>query len=231
RLSKRHGALSVLEYRDNGILPDALVNYLVRLGWSHGDREVFTLDELKTLFDLDAITKSAARFDDEKLLWINSEHIKNGNDDNLGSLVVDALKAQNISAAQADVLPLLALLKERSKTVNDLADGMKYFFADKIEYEEKAAKKFLTESVAPAFKELADRLNTLDFSDKDEIESCFRALVDEKEMKLKDLAQPARVALTGGTVSPGLFDVMAALGKGKCINRVRDAIGFIEKNS
>ncbi len=228
RLSKRHGALSVLEYRDNGILPDALVNYLVRLGWSHGDREVFTLDELKTLFDLDAITKSAARFDDEKLLWINSEHIKTGDDNKLGSLVADALKARNINATPADILPLLPMLKERSKTIIDLADGMKYFFADKIDYDEKAAKKFLTESVAPAFKELADRLNALDFSDKEKIESCFRELVDEKGMKLKDLAQPMRVALTGGTVSPGLFDVMTALGKEKCINRVHDAIRFIE---
>ena len=105
---------------------------------------------------------------------------------------------------------------------------MKYFFTEKLEYDEKAAKKFLTDSVAPAFKELADRLNAVDFSDKEKIESCFRALVDEKGMKLKDLAQPARVAFTGGSVSPGLFDVMAALGKEKCENRLKDAIRFIE---
>jgi glutamyl-tRNA synthetase len=227
RLSKRHGALSVLEYRDNGILPEALVNYLVRLGWSHGDREVFRVAELKELFDLDAVTKSAARFDDEKLLWLNSEHIKTEPEGRLAPLVRSSLASRGVTASAESVAALLPMLRERSKTINGLADSMKYFFIDKVEYQEKAAKKFLTRSVAPVLSELAERLTPVDFTDKDKIENTFRALVEERGIKLKDLAQPARVAFTGGTVSPGLFDVMEALGKEKCVDRIATAVRFI----
>ncbi len=228
RLSKRHGALSVMEYRDRGVLPDALVNYLVRLGWSHGDREVFTLDELKRLFDLDAITKSAARFDEDKLIWINSEHMKIVPASVLTPLVGGILSARGVDAPPGEIEKLSPLLRPRSRTVVEIADSMEYFFADTIEFDPKAAKKFLTREIAPVLLELAERLENIDFSVQSNIEENFRGMVDEKDMKLKNLAQPVRVALTGGTVSPGLFDVMAALGKSKCVKRIRAAAKYAQ---
>jgi len=228
RLSKRHGALSVMEYRDKGILPEALVNYLVRLGWSHGDREIFSLAELKTLFDLDAVGKSAARFDEEKLGWINAEHLRALPDGRLAPMAAGALARRGVTAPVADIAPLLPMLKQRARTMDELAGSMVYFFTDTVTYQEKPAKKFLTPDVAPALEALAARLEGVDFSAPDDIEAGFNALLEQREMKLKELAQPVRVALTGGVVSPGLFEVMAALGKQKCLGRIREALSWIE---
>lgn len=225
RLSKRHGALSVLEYRDRGILPSALFNYLVRLGWSHGDREVFTIEELKKLFDLDAVTKSAASFNEEKLMWLNAEHIKMAPEDELAALAVGFLKKRGIETDETGIKPLLPMLRQRARTADDLAAGMVCFFTDRVEYDEKAAKKFLKPETAPLLLELADRLERVDFQNAENIEQEFRAMLDEKGLKLKGLAQPVRVALTGGTVSPGLFEVMSAMGKRKCLERIRAAAG------
>ncbi|MGK7346720.1 MAG: glutamate--tRNA ligase [Candidatus Nitrospinota bacterium M3_3B_026] len=226
RLSKRHGALSVLEYRDRGILPSALFNYLVRLGWSHGDREVFTIAELAELFDLDAVTKSAASFNEEKLIWLNAEHIKMAPEDQLSALAEEFLKKRNIEADEAGIKPLLPMLRQRARTAEELAAGMVCFFTDRVEYDEKAAKKFLKPEIAPVLKELAERLEKVDFGSGEDIEKEFRALLDEKGLKLKNLAQPTRVALTGGTVSPGLFEVMAAMGREKCLALIRSAAEY-----
>lgn len=224
RLSKRHGALSVLEYRDRGILPGALFNYLVRLGWSHGDKEIFSRDELVELFDLDAISKSAGAFNEEKLIWLNSEYLKTEPDAILAPLVAGFLKDKGIEASENEIIKLLPMLRQRARTVIDLADAMTYFFTESVEFDEKAVEKFLTPDIAPVLEELADRLEKVDFSSDEAIEKEFRAMLEERDMKLKHLAQPARVALTGGTVSPGLFEVMLALGKEKCVNRVRAAM-------
>ncbi|MBI4665019.1 MAG: glutamate--tRNA ligase [Nitrospinae bacterium] len=231
RLSKRHGAMSVLEYRDKGILPGAMVNYLVRLGWSHGDREVFTIDELKKLFDLDAVGKSAACFDEDKLGWINSEYMKTEPAESLAPLVSEQLSARGINAALADIVKLLPMLRQRSRTVLDLASGMAGFFTDEVVFDQQAAGKILVKQVAPALTALADKLGKSDFSKVESIESDFKALLEELGIKLKDLAQPTRVALTGGTVSPGLFEVMAALGKDKCVSRIRKAAQMAESSA
>lgn len=230
RLSKRHGAMSVLEYRDKGILPAAVVNYLVRLGWSHGDREIFTPSELKQLFDLDAVGKSAACFDEEKLTWINSEYIKTEPVEVIAPLVVEILKNKNITATGDEVGRILPMLRQRARTLLEMADGMAYFFAEHVEYHADAALKNLTPPVAPVLTELGDRLDAADFSNHDTIESAFKAFVEERSLKLKDVAQPVRVALTGGTVSPGLFEVMAALGKDKCVKRIRNAADWAVEN-
>ncbi len=227
RLSKRHGALSVLEYRDKGILPEALVNYLVRLGWSHGDQEVFSMDELKSLYDLDAVGKGSARFDEEKLLWINAEHIKTTPDETLGAMIANILMGDGIEASVGSIVPLLPMLRQRAQSVTGLAESMKYFFVDKVAYEEKAAKKFLTDDICLVLKELVERFGDVDFSDTEAIESEFKSLLESKGLKLKHLAQPVRVALTGGTVSPGLFGLLSALGKEKSVNRIKAAISFI----
>lgn len=223
RLSKRHGAMSVLEYREKGILPEAVINYLVRLGWSHGDQEVFTPDELKTLFDLDAVNKSAAAFDEDKLIWLNSEYMKTEPAEILAPLAKEFLDKKGLSVTETEIMNLLPMFRQRARTVVELADSMAVFFADTVTFDEGAAKKFLTPATAPVLTELAARLETADFSGHEKIEEVFRAVIDERGIKLKDLAQPVRVALTGGTVSPGLFEVMAALGMEKCVKRIRDA--------
>lgn len=226
RLSKRHGALSALEYRDRGYLPGALVNYLARLGWSHGDREVFSPGEMKELFNLESVSKSAARFDEEKLLWTNAEHIKTAPEGMLAELVSGLLLKEGVTASPAEVVPLLPMLRERSRTTLELANGCRYFFSDDLRFDADAVAKFFTPGIAPLLAELADRLGDIEFT-HDKIEAVFRALIEEKQVKLKDLAQPARLAVTGGTVSPPLFDVMAALGRARCAGRLRAAAARI----
>jgi glutamyl-tRNA synthetase len=223
RLSKREGALSVLEYRDKGILPEAIVNYLARLGWSHGDKEIFSIAELKSLFGLDAVGTAAARFDEEKLTWTNVEHMKTMSAaDIIGKLSV-ALPGVQISPADAASPLLIDMLKPRCRTLLELRDGVRKFLANKVEYDPKAVAKFLIPATSPLLSALADRLGAADFSRKEGVEEVFNAYLAEKGMTLKDLAQPVRVALTGGAVSPGLFEVMVFMGKEKCIGRIRSA--------
>ena len=226
RLSKRHGALSVLEYRDRGILPEAFINYMVRLGWSHGDREVFSVEEMIELFSFDSVSKSAARFDEEKMTWINSETLRAMDDKHLAECVKPYLEGEGVSATVDEIAPLMPMLKPRSKTLVDLAKSSLFIFADSVEYEEKAAKKFLKPESLALLDELADRLENIDFGVEGNIEAALTALLKEKELKLKNLAQPVRVALTGGAVSPGLYEMMAALGKEVSIKRIRTATNW-----
>jgi glutamyl-tRNA synthetase len=230
RLSKRHGALSVLEYKDLGFLPESVVNYLARLGWSHGNQELFSIDELKTLFDLDSVGKSSARFDIEKLTWVNSKHMISADLGRLSIMVVDLLKTKGIEVRVEPMKKLLPLLLERASTVLDLVNGSTYFFSEHIQYQEKAAEKFLKKSLVPLLEKLLTVLSPIDFHDKELLEREFKQFIKDQEIKLKDLAQPLRVAITGGTVSPGLFDVMAALGKEKFFDRINDAVKYIKKN-
>ncbi|MDH4183936.1 MAG: glutamate--tRNA ligase [Nitrospinota bacterium] len=229
RLSKRHGALSALDYRDKGILPEALVNYLARLGWSHGDEEIFTIEQMKSLFSLEAVGKAAARFDEEKLAWANGEHMRMKESRALAQVMaaMPGFSPRAFGDMEAESLhSLIEVLKPRSRTLLDLAHGARIFIDDKVEYDEKAVAKYLTGGIAPALSGLADRLETADFAHKEQLESVFNSYLEEKGMKLKDLAQPVRVALTGGTVSPGLFDVMFFLGREKCLRRIREAVGL-----
>lgn len=228
RLSKRHGALSVLEYRDRGFLPGALFNYLIRLGWSHGDQEIFSLDEMKEHFDFGAVSKSAAKFDEEKLTWLNTEYLRAETPQKLAPLVVPFLEEKGITPELEKIEPLIPMLVQRARTIVDLANSMSYFFIDKIKYDEKASTKFLKPEIAEPLKELADRLGGVDFSSEENIETEFRALIEERGMKLKELAQPVRIALTGGTISPGLFEVMKALGKTKSAKRIKAAGEYAE---
>ncbi|MDH5510058.1 MAG: glutamate--tRNA ligase [Nitrospinota bacterium] len=218
RLSKRHGALSVLEYRDMGILPDAFLNYLTRLGWSHGDQEVFTLDELKSKFDLDAVSKSASRFDLEKMTWTNAEHLRKM--DNKALVKISGNAFEGIPGERLETL--LEMLKPRARTLVDLAASARIYLEDGLEYDEKSVTRFLTSDTASLLSELADRLEIANFGRKEDIETVFNEYLEEKGLKLKILAQPVRVALTGGTVSPGLFDIMAFMGKDKCLARIRE---------
>lgn len=232
RLSKRHGATSVTAYKEMGYLPDALVNYLVRLGWSHGDQEVFTRDELIQYFSFENIGKSAAVFNPEKLLWLNSHYIMNSASEKLAELVIPFLITQGIigksqSLNKEWLSKAITPLKERSKTLTELANSLRYYIADDVEYNEKAKAKFLNEGSRDILIELKDKLMVVrDFS-AEEIEKVFRAIIEKHNVKLGNLAQPVRVAITGSTESPGIFEVLEIMGKEKTLKRLEKAINTI----
>jgi glutamyl-tRNA synthetase len=228
RLSKRHGATSVMAYKEMGYLPEALVNYLVRLGWSHGDQEIFSPKELIEHFDLSAVGKSPAVFNPEKLLWLNAHYIKKANPERLmeemkplwpvGANTVDAAFTQKV----------IADLQPRVKTLVELANAASFYFADEIQYEEPAAKEFLVPDVSAHLKAMAAAIPVVQNFSREGLEEFLKAFVQERDIKFKVLAQPLRVALTGKTVSPGIDEVMATLGKERVIQRINAALAYIE---
>jgi glutamyl-tRNA synthetase len=230
RLSKRHGAMSVTEYRDMGYHPDAMVNFLVRLGWSHGDQEFFTRDELIEKFNLEHIGRSAGVFNPEKLLAINAEHIRNASSESLVPHLIPFLKEKGIVAEPGDYLNgVIETLKPRSKTFIEMADGAEFYFLEKPVYDEKAAAKFLNPALLVPIKQLADGMAGLEEFDEKSLEDIFKQVMEDAGLGFGKVAQPVRVALTGKTVSPGIFEMILALGKENVISRLYDAIQFIEK--
>lgn len=229
KLSKRHGATAVTEYKDLGYLPEALVNYLARLGWSSGDQEIFSRQELIEKFSLENVGKAAAVFNAEKLLWLNHHYIQQADPARLARLVTDLLKKDGTVAAGKEpgiewFKKLVKILTERSHTLVEMKTAAIPFIVDEITMDEKAKAKHLTPDVAPLLSELAKRLKTVDPFTHSEIETIFNALITEKGLKLGKLAQPVRVALTGGTVSPGIFEVLEVMGMEKTIKRIEGAI-------
>ena len=229
RLSKRHGAMSVIAYRDMGYLPDALINYLVRLGWSYGDQEFFSRDELIEKFTLENIGKSPGIFDQEKLLALNADHIKAASPGNLSAHLLPFLKKRGCMAEQSDFLDsVIKTLNTRSKTLIDMADGALFYFQENVLYEEKAAKKFLKPASLEALKGLIDQLEPLESFNENNLENAFKKVMQTTGLKLGKIAQPVRVALTGKTVSPGIFEIIEVLGKKQVISRLQNAVRFIK---
>ena len=230
KLSKRHGATAVTEYVELGYLPEALVNYLARLGWSHGDQEIFSRQELIEKFSLDPVGKAPSVFNPEKLLWLNHHYIQQANHGRLANLVLDLLKKDGVVKTDPDIewlKRLIAILTERSHTLVEMKAGALPFIVDEITIDEKAKAKQLTPDVAPLLRELAGRLKLIEPFSREDIEKVFTSLVNEKGIKLGKLAQPLRVALTGGTVSPGIFEVIEVMGKDKVIRRIDTAVKLI----
>jgi glutamyl-tRNA synthetase len=228
KLSKRHGATAVTEYIDLGYLPESLVNYLARLGWSHGDQEIFSRQELIEKFSLENVGKAPSVFNPEKLLWLNHHYIQQADPGRLAELVLDLLKKDGIIAAgkepdQEWLKKLVKLLTERSHTLLEMKTAAIPFIVDEVQMDEKAKAKHLTPDVAPLLAELAGRLKAVELFTHTEVEKVFNSLVTEKGLKLGKLAQPVRVALTGGTVSPGIFEVLEVMGKEKAIKRIEAA--------
>lgn len=233
RLSKRHGATSVMAYRDMGFLPEALFNYLVRLGWSHGDQEIFSREELIEKFNLENVGKSAGVFNPEKLLWLNAHYIKESAPAKLGTLVRPFLEAKGFDLPKGPSLEnVVATLKERSKTILEMADFAEFYYRDEIVCDEKASEKFLKPEMVGVFESLIDRLKTIDDNEfkHDGIEKAFGDLTTEKGLKLKDVAQPVRVALTGGTISPGIFEIIEVLGKETTLKRLQKGMDFAKRS-
>ena len=232
RLSKRHGAMSVLAYRDMGYLSNALLNSLARLGWSYGNQEKFSKKELIDKFSLEKVGKSAGVFNSEKLLDLNAWYIREASDDFLAK-ELEPFLAQNgfNKLPKPQVMAALATLKKRSKTLVEMSEGACFYFQEKIDYDTKADKKFLTPEILPLLQELRDRLeHGTDFNHKG-IESIFITFLEKQDIKLKKIAQPLRIALTGKTVSPGIFEIMEVLGKKKVLGRLAVAIAHIKAKS
>jgi glutamyl-tRNA synthetase len=230
RLSKRHGAMSVTAYRDMGYLPEALLNYLVRLGWSHGDQEFFTREELIEVFDIKHIGRSAGIFDIEKLQAINADHIQAAAAPDLVSSLRPFLKDRGIEIDTGDYAArVIETLQPRSKTLDEMADAAMFYYLDDIVYEEKAARKFLKSTALEPLQLLVAKLESSADFDEKSLEDVFKAVMEETSLKLGKIAQPVRVALTGKTASPGIFEIIAILGPKRVIPRLEKAISFIEK--
>ncbi len=228
RLSKRHGAMSVTVYRDMGYLPDALINYLVRLGWSFGDQEFFTRAELIEKFSLKNIGKSAGIFDQDKLLSINADHIKAAKPQNLAKNLVPFLEKKGFSIKEGPYLEsVIKTLNTRSKTLEDMARGALFYFQDELSYEEKAVKKFLKPVALEPVRLLVDKLEQLPNFTEKKLEEAFKSVMEATGLKFGKIAQPVRVALTGSSVSPGIFEIIEVLNKEKVLQRLNAAIKII----
>ncbi len=229
RLSKRHGATSVLAYRAEGYLAEALVNFLVRLGWSYGDQEIFTREELIKYFNLEQVGKANAIFNAEKLLWLNSEYIKLTPEEKLFELVKPFLvnegylkEGENLDIKWA--CKAIKSLKERCRTLKELAHAMRYYILDYVDIDSKARQKYINENTIPILKEVTEKLEELEEFTQDKIEKIFMNMVNEKGLKLGQVAQPVRVVITGSTVSPGIYEVLEIVGKEKTLKRLRRII-------
>jgi glutamyl-tRNA synthetase len=226
RLSKRHGATSVLAYRDEGFLPEAVINYLARLGWSAGDQEIFTAAELIAKFSLDHVGASAGVFNPEKLEWVNAQHLKLTPPATVATLLEPFIAARGWTIPPGDgwLARLAAALVERSKTLVDLLDRGAYFFADAISIDPAVAAKHLARANPDAVRALRDGLATLDDWTVAAIEAVVQSVLAAHGLALGKLAQPVRVALTGGTVSPGIYEVIELIGRTRCIARLDRAL-------
>jgi glutamyl-tRNA synthetase len=230
RLSKRHGATSVLVYRQMGYLPEAMVNYLARLGWSHGDQEIFTQEELIRRFSLEKVGKTPAVFDPVKLEWLNGQYIKRSAADRLTSLLKPFWEAAGVSReelSRRDELWLhrvASLFQERARTLTELASSSRFVFDGKIERDESAARKVLTAEVKERVRMLSVEIEALPTFTADTLESLFRNRASDLGLKLVDLAQPFRVALSGKTVSPPIFPIIELMGWDAVRCRVEEAL-------
>jgi glutamyl-tRNA synthetase len=230
RLSKRHGAMSVTEYRDMGYLPDAFINYLARLGWSYGDQEFFTRQELIEKFSLENIGKSAGIFDLEKLAALNADHIMAVKPEQLIDPLAPFLRARGFGVEDRPfVAAVIKTLQPRSKTLQDMAEAALFYFQDDIDYEEKAARKFLKPAALQPLQLLRDELSGISAFSEENLEQAFKNVMSQTGLKLGKIAQPVRVALTGRTASPGIFEIAAIIGKDRVLKRLQKAITVIDQ--
>jgi glutamyl-tRNA synthetase len=224
RLSKRHGATSLLAYRDMGFLPGATRNYLARLGWSHGDQEIFTTAEMVHAFDPQTIQKSAAAWDMEKFSWVNAQHLKLRTIDELAAEVRPFLPVDAIADLGDDFLArALELVRERARTLVELGAALAPFVRTSVDYDAAAVAKFLGDDERTRLRSLAAEMDSLEPWTASAIDNALRSFAEAEGVKLGQVAQPLRVALTGGTASPGIFELCEVLGKPRTTTRIRNA--------
>jgi len=228
RLSKRHGAVSVMAYRDAGFLPEALLNYLVRLGWSHGDQEVFSIDEMIKLFDLKDVNKAPGSFDQDKLLWLNQEYIKTADTQHMIDQLAWHLNEQAIDISGGpDITKVIDALRERCKTLVEMAENMKMFYQDFKSFDEKVASKQFKPAAEPIITALIAKYSELEDWSSEAIHDIVKQVCDEQDVGFGKVGQPFRLALSG-TGNAGSIDTVAELvGKNRTIERLNMALDYI----
>jgi len=234
RLSKRHGATSVTAYRDSGYLADAVVNYLARLGWSFGDQEIFTRAELIQHFSLESVGKSAAVYNPEKLEWVNFQHLKALSPAQLAAAARPFIEARGWTQYAGDdawLARALVTLRERAKTLVELTEGARFYLVDDIEFDAKAVAKHWRAEIDTPLRELTEALKALTSWDHDALQHAFNSVMERHGLGLGKLAQPVRIALTGGAVSPGIFEVIEVLGKERTVARLQRALTQLAASS
>jgi len=231
RLSKRHGAMNILEYKQQGLLPEAMLNYLARLGWSSGDQEIFSIKELVEKFDLTHINKSSARFDAEKLKWVNQQHLSSLDNQKLSELLAEQAAKDDIELPSMEKMLLFSeAYKSRVDNLNDFLDNAHSLFSEKIKIEEKAAKKHLRSVILEPLKDLVNEFEEITWA-KENIHGAIDNICKKHEISFGKIGQPLRVAVTGNTISPSIDVTLALLEKEIAMIRLRTAIEYIEKRT
>lgn len=228
KLSKRYNAVSVMQYRDDGYLPEALLNYLVRLGWSHGDQEIFSIDEMIKEFTLEAISKSASAFNTDKLLWLNHHYINTLPAEQVAVHLDWHIKQQNIDTSNGpSLVELIKLLGERCKTLKEMAESCHYFYVDFDSFEETAAKKHLRPVARQPLEVVRDKLSAITDWTAENVHKAIQETAEELEVGMGKVGMPLRVAVTGAGQSPALDVTVHAIGKARSIARINKALDFI----
>lgn len=231
RLSKRHGAVGVMNYRDEGYLPEALLNYLVRLGWSHGDQEIFSLDEMVQYFDINDVNKAASSFNTDKLIWLNQHYIKTSSPEHIARHLSYHMGQLGINPSQGPALvDVVVLQQERAKTLVEMAKNSVFFYQAPDRYDDKAAKKNLTAKSAVFLADMAKRLSAIAAWQVELLHDEIQACAEQHDVGMGKVAQPIRVAITGTTISPPLDATLALLGREKTLLAIKQAMSWIELN-
>lgn len=231
RLSKRHGAVGVLEYREQGFLPEAMMSYLVRLGWSHGDQEIFSIEEMIQLFDVDHVNKAASHFDNEKLRWVNQHYLRSADPQRIATMLASQLRAMELSVDNGpELIAVVNAMSERAQTVAEMAEKSQYFFADDIDYDDDAQSQHLTDAVLAPFQHLREQFAACAWEEEN-LQPLIKDCANQFEMKLGKVAQPLRVALTGNTMSPSINTTAYLIGRERVLARLDRAITFIQGKS
>ncbi|CAA6806092.1 MAG: Glutamyl-tRNA synthetase (EC [uncultured Thiotrichaceae bacterium] len=229
RLSKRHGAVSVMQYRDDGYLPKAVLNYLVRLGWSHGDQEIFSIEEMTELFSLEGVNKAASTFNTEKLVWINQHYIKESPVEEVAGHLQWHLDQQGIDTRNGpQITDVIDALKERAKTLIELAASSRYFYEDFDDYDEKADKKQFKAAVPDILQKLNEGFEAIEDWNPENIHMVITDTCEALELKLGKVGPPLRVAATGTAMSPSLDITLNLIGKERTVERLNKAIAYIQ---
>lgn len=228
RLSKRHGAVSVMQYHEEGFLPEALLNYLVRLGWSHGDQEIFSIDEMIEKFDLTGVNKSASTFSPDKLMWLNQQYIKDSSAEHIAHHLSSHLGKHDIDPSKHEQLhDVISAQQDRAKTLIEMADASVFFFKDFTEFDATAAKKHLRPVAAEPLKVVQQALMLLEEWTPETIHEQINLVAEQLEIKMGKVGMPLRVAVCGQGNSPDINVTVHLIGKDKCIERINMALEFI----
>ena len=232
KLSKRHGAVSVMQYRDDGYLPEALINYLVRLGWGHGDQEIFTREEMIKFFELDHVSKSASAFNTEKLLWLNHHYIRELPPEYVAKHLAWHYKDQGIDTSNGPALTeIVTMLAERCKTLKEMASASRYFFEEFESFDEAAVKKHFKAAAIEPLEKVKEKLTALSSWDLHSTHEAIEQTAAELEVGMGKVGMPLRVAVTGSGQSPSMDVTLVGIGRERVLARIQHAIDFIKSQN